>query len=75
MSRPKTHEYVKALTVRLTQADYEKLTYLSNLTGISKNELVIGYVRADYDKVQGNPQLQSILDKLKELNISLQNFQ
>lgn len=75
MSKPKTKDYVKALTVRFTQEDYNKLNYLTTLTGISKNELVLGYIRADYDKVKGNPELQNILDKLKELNISLQNFQ
>ena len=75
MSNSKMQNYAKALTVRFTQEDFDKLTYLTRLTGITKNDLILGYIRADYDKVQGNPELKNIIDKLKDLSDTIQAYQ
>lgn len=55
------------LTIRLTPERSDKLDFLVDNFGMSKNEYIGTLIDAKYDQCSGNPQLMEAIQKLNEI--------
>ena len=58
---------MKKLTIRLEDEVYEELDTLSNLSDLSKNEIVNNLIRVEAHKVKEDPKVKLLIEQAKEL--------
>lgn len=64
----------KLVTFRFEYEEIEMLDELSKLYKKSKSLIVRQLVRGEHDKVQGNPQLKMMIEKLQEIEGQMKEF-
>lgn len=64
----------KQFTLRLDEDTYEMLSRLADINKMSRQNYIVEVIKADYDKVNGNPELRKMLEDLSELQHRLGNF-
>lgn len=64
----------KSFTLRIPAEDYKKLEYLCALSGTNKTTIIKNYIRLEYDRVNGNPEIKAVLDDLMQVQIKLKNL-
>lgn len=66
---------MQAFTVRFDEDVYRELSFLADLSGVSKNALVNQLVRAEFNKYQEDPKIKKMLDNVAEFKGMLEEFQ
>jgi len=64
----------KLVSFRFEYEEIEMLDELSKLYKKSKSLILRQLVRGEYDKVQGNPQLKMMIEKLQEIEGQMKEF-
>lgn len=63
------------ITFRVPDDDLRKLDYLVETYGsCTRSALLLSWIRAEYDRVDGSPELQEMLAKARELMGELQRL-
>lgn len=65
---------VRSFTLRLDSESYDMLDKLSKLCRVSKQQYIVSFIRSEYDKLQGNPELMNLLDQLSNLTDQINKF-
>jgi hypothetical protein len=65
----------KQTIIRLTDDQEHKLDALAQITNQSKNEVIIGLITGEYDRINGNPQMKELLKKMSELADQMKEYQ
>lgn len=66
---------MQAFTVRFEEDVYNELSFLADLSGVSKNALVNQLIRAEFNKYQEDPKIKKMLDNVAEFKGMLEEFQ
>lgn len=66
---------MKAITIRFDDDVFEELSFLSDLSKVSKNTLVNQLIRAEFNKYQDDPKIKKMLDNVVEFKGMLEEFQ
>lgn len=60
--------------MRVTDEVASHLSELATIAGVSKTQWVVLSIEGEYDKLQGNPKLKSLLDDMKTINDKIKAF-
>lgn len=63
------------ITVRFRDTQLEKLDALAQLSGSTRSEVLQEIVEAQYDKINGNPQLKQAMQKLRDIQEQVRGLQ
>lgn len=55
------------VTFRAPTAVIEQLDELCSMTGVKRSEFFVNAITAEYDKINGNPQLKKMLEQFREI--------
>lgn len=64
----------KPVGLRLDKIARERLEELSKIYQKPNNKIVSDLICADYDRIQGNPELKKMIDKLNQLQEAISEF-
>lgn len=64
----------KAYNFRLTPEVNDHLDFLCSVTGVSRTAFITGMIESEYDRYQGNPELQKVLGKMMELKSQMESM-
>lgn len=64
----------KAYNFRLSPEVNDHLDFLCNVTGMTRTALITGMIETEYDRYQGNPELQKVLGKMMELKTQMESM-
>lgn len=65
-----------SVNFRLPAEDLKKLDYLVDLSGYNtRSAFLLSWIRIEYDRINGNPQLMEVIHKARELNDLLTGLQ
>lgn len=62
------------ITTRMPVDVVDKLDKICSLTKQKRSEFLIGIINAEYDRINGNPELKSLLSQMSELSEKLKNL-
>lgn len=62
------------ITFRAPAESIERLDLLCNMYGIKRSDFFVSAISAEYDKVNGNPQIKKLLSQLKEVSETVKAF-
>lgn len=62
---------MKQLCLRLSDEDVSRLDVLASAFGLTKSDYLRQSINADYDKLNGNPELKAAVEQIKALSESL----
>lgn len=62
------------LQVRVTKQDIAKLQEICKFYGINQSQVIRRFINAEYDNIQGHPELKQAMDKMKELTDFIASF-
>lgn len=62
------------ITFRAPAEAIEHLDLLCNMYGIKRSDFFVSAISAEYDKVNGNPQIKKLLAQLKEVSETVKAF-
>lgn len=52
----------------------EKLDEICKLSGIKRGDFLINSILAEYDRLQGNPQMRKMLEQLREISETMKQL-
>lgn len=55
------------VTFRAPTAVIEQLDEICSMTGVKRSEFFINAITAEYDKINGNPQLKKMLEQFRQI--------
>lgn len=61
-----------AVNLRLSREEVDQLDAICQLAGCTRVQLVGSLVSAEYDRLNGNPQLKALLEQLKTVADTIQ---
>lgn len=64
----------KAYNFRLSPEVNDHLDFLCTVTGMTRTALITGMIEGEYDRYQGNPELQKVLNKMMELRSQMEGM-
>lgn len=64
----------KQTAFRFSDEVLEKMDFLCSLTGNTRTSLLASMVCAEYDRYQGNPELQRLLTQMKDMERQMKSM-
>ena len=64
----------KSTGFRFSDDVLEKMDFLCSLTGNTRTSLLASMVCAEYDRYQGNPELQKLLAQMKDMERQMKSM-
>ena len=64
----------KQTAFRFSDEVLEKMDFLCSLTGNTRTSLLASMVCTEYDKYQGNPELQKLIAQMKDLERQMKSM-
>lgn len=64
----------KSTGFRFSEDVLEKMDFLCSLTGNTRTSLLASMVCAEYDRYQGNPELQRLLAQMKDMERQMKSM-
>ena len=64
----------KSTGFRFSDDVLEKMDFLCSLTGNTRTSLLASMVCAEYDRYQGNPELQRLLSQMKDMERQMKSM-
>ena len=64
----------KSFILRMTADDYDRLSACAEATGVSRSEFLRAYIVSSYDRLNGSPELRSLLEQMKNLTEQAKAF-
>lgn len=64
----------KQTAFRFSDEVLEKMDFLCTITGDTRTSLLVSMVCTEYDKYQGNPELQKLIAQMKDLERQMKSM-
>lgn len=64
----------KNFVLRLTESDFDKLSTCARAAGVSRAEFLRSYICVSFDRLNGSPELRSLLEQMKNLTEQAKAF-
>ena len=64
----------KQTAFRFSDDVLEKMDFLCSLTGNTRTSLLVSMVCTEYDKYQGNPELQKLIAQMKDIERQMKSM-
>ena len=64
----------KQTAFRFSDEVLEKMDFLCSLTGNTRTSLLVSMVCTEYDKYQGNPELQKLIAQMKDIERQMKSM-
>ena len=64
----------KSTGFRFSDDVLEKMDFLCSLTGNTRTSLLVSMVCTEYDKYQGNPELQKLIAQMKDMERQMKSM-
>ena len=64
----------KQTAFRFSDEVLEKMDFLCSLTGNTRTSLLVSMVCTEYDKYQGNPELQKLIAQMKDMERQMKSM-
>lgn len=65
---------MKQKSFRVSDETVRRLAALSDLYQKPETQIISDLIHADYDRVQGNPELKNMIAKINELQLAIETF-
>lgn len=56
----------KQISIRVTEEQDRMIDEMSRLSNCSRNELIVGFIVGQYDKINGNPEVKKLMELMKQ---------
>lgn len=64
----------KQVNFRVTEDQDKKLDEIATAMGVPRNEVLVGMIEAEHERIMGNPKLLQIIEQMKQLKEQLENY-
>ena len=64
----------KPYNFRLSPEVNEHLDFLAQVTGMTRTSLITSWIETEYDRYQGNPELQKLIAQMKDMERQMKSM-